>query len=69
MRYVATKQPLDGGRIGIPADVDDAVVYFLSDESRFVTGQVLRIDGGWSLTEGQYESNSDSEKNERDSDA
>ena len=56
MRYVASKQPLDGGRIGIPADVDDAVVYFLSDESRFVTGQVLRIDGGWSLTEGQYNS-------------
>lgn len=55
MRYVATKQPLDGGRIGVPGDVDDAVVYFLSDESRFVTGQVLRIDGGWSLTEGQYD--------------
>ncbi len=59
MRYVATKQPLDGGRIGVPADVDDAVVYFLSDEARFVTGQVLRIDGGWSLTEGQYEPTSD----------
>ena len=54
MRYVASKQPLDGGRIGVPADVDDAVVYFMSDEARFVTGQVLRIDGGWSLTEGQY---------------
>jgi len=25
-----------------------------SDESRFVTGQVLAIDGGWSVTEGQY---------------
>lgn len=54
MEYVATKQPLEGGRIGRPADVDEAVVYFLSDESRFVTGQVLRVDGGWSLTEGQY---------------
>ena len=59
MRYVASKQPLDGGRIGVPADVDDAVVYFLSDEARFVTGQVLRIDGGWSLTDGQYEPTSD----------
>lgn len=54
MQYIKTKQPLDGGRIGIPADIDDAVVYFLSDESRFVTGQVLRIDGGWSLTDGQH---------------
>lgn len=59
MRYVASKQPLDGGRIGVPADVDDAVVYFLSDESRFVTGQVLRIDGGWSLTDGQYDTTAD----------
>ncbi len=61
MRYVASKQPLDGGRIGVPADVDDAVVYFLSDEARFVTGQVLRVDGGWSLTEGQYEPTSASD--------
>lgn len=53
MRYVATKQPLGGGRIGQPADVDSAAVYLLSDESRFVTGQVLAVDGGWSVTEGQ----------------
>jgi NAD(P)-dependent dehydrogenase (short-subunit alcohol dehydrogenase family) len=59
MRYVATKQPLDGGRIGVPSDVDEAVVYFLSDDSRFVTGQVLRIDGGWSLTEGQFGATTD----------
>jgi NAD(P)-dependent dehydrogenase (short-subunit alcohol dehydrogenase family) len=52
--YVATKQPLDGGRVGVPQDLDDAVVFLLSDESRFVTGQVLAIDGGWSVTEGQY---------------
>lgn len=50
MQYVATKQPLDGGRIGQPADLDAAVVYFLSDQSRFVTGQVLAVDGGWSVT-------------------
>ena len=54
LRFIGTKQPLDGGRIGLPADLDAAVVYFLSDESRFVTGQVLSIDGGWSVTEGQY---------------
>jgi NAD(P)-dependent dehydrogenase (short-subunit alcohol dehydrogenase family) len=54
-KYIATKQPLDGGRIGRPADVDAAVVYFLSDQSKFVTGQVLAVDGGWCVTEGQHE--------------
>ena len=55
MDYVATKQPLDGGRIGRPQDLDDAVVFLLSDASCFVTGQVLGVDGGWSVTDGQYE--------------
>ena len=53
MKYIATKQPLDGGRIGKAEDLDAAVVYFLSDQSNFVTGQVLSIDGGWSVSEGQ----------------
>lgn len=52
--YIATKQPLDGGRIGRPEDLDAAVVYLLSDSARFVTGQVLAVDGGWSVSEGQY---------------
>ncbi|MEX2186095.1 MAG: SDR family oxidoreductase [Pirellulales bacterium] len=55
MRYVASKQRLDGGRVGQPSDLDAAVVYFLSDQSRFVTGQTLAIDGGWSVTEGRVE--------------
>lgn len=54
IRYIHTKQPLDGGRVGRPEDLDAAVVFFLSDASRFVTGQVLNIDGGWSVSEGQY---------------
>jgi NAD(P)-dependent dehydrogenase (short-subunit alcohol dehydrogenase family) len=51
--FVHAKQPLDGGRIGRPEDLDAAVVYLLSDAARFVTGQVLSVDGGWSVTEGQ----------------
>lgn len=51
--YVHAKQPLDGGRIGRPEDVDGAVVYLLSDESRFVTGQVLAVDGGWSVSDAE----------------
>src|ERR1043166_4627672 len=53
MQFISTKQPLDGGRMGKPTDLDAAAVYFLSDESRFVTGQVLSIDGGWSISDGQ----------------
>lgn len=48
--YIAHKQPLDGGRIGRPDDVDGAIVYLLSRESRFVTGQVLAVDGGWCVS-------------------
>lgn len=53
LRFTATKQPLDGGRIGRPEDCDAAAVYFLSDAARFVTGQILAIDGGWCVSEGQ----------------
>src|SRR6185369_17055809 len=53
MLFIQSKQPLDGGRIGQPADLDAAAVYFLSDDSRFATGQVLAVDGGWSVSEGQ----------------
>ena len=53
MTFIKSKQPLDGGRIGCPADLDAAAIYFLSDASRFTTGQVLAVDGGWSVTEGQ----------------
>lgn len=49
--YLARKQPLDGGRMGAPEDLDAAAVFLLSDAARFVTGQVLAVDGGWSVTE------------------
>lgn len=55
MQFIQTKQPLDGGRNGQPEDLDGAAVYFMSDASRFTTGQTLYIDGGWDLSEGQYQ--------------
>jgi NAD(P)-dependent dehydrogenase (short-subunit alcohol dehydrogenase family) len=53
LNFIRTKQPLDGGRMGEPADLDSAAVFFMSDESKFVTGQVLAVDGGWQVSEGQ----------------
>jgi NAD(P)-dependent dehydrogenase (short-subunit alcohol dehydrogenase family) len=54
VKFIKTKQPLDGGRVGECSDLDAAVVYFLSDGSKFTTGQVLSVDGGWDVSEGQY---------------
>jgi len=51
LRFVREKQPLDGGRPGRPTDLAAAAVFFLSDQSRFVTGQVLAVDGGWAVSE------------------
>lgn len=55
LEFIRTKQPLDGGRIGVAEDLDSAATFFMSDESKFVTGQVLAVDGGWTVSEGQYE--------------
>ena len=46
--FAARKQPLAGGLL-LPDEIARAAVYLLSDESRQVTGQVLAVDGGWSV--------------------
>jgi len=56
MDFIKTKQPLDGGRIGRPADLDGLALYFMSDHSRFTTGQAIGVDGGWEVSEGQLQS-------------
>jgi len=53
-KFIPSKQPLDQGRFGVPSDLDGAAVYFMSDYAKFTTGQVLTIDGGWDITDGQY---------------
>ena len=37
------------GRLGSPEEIAALAVYLGSDESRFVTGQTIVIDGGWTL--------------------
>ncbi|GAA3925369.1 SDR family oxidoreductase [Chitinophaga oryziterrae] len=35
------------GRMGLPADIAPSVAFLLSDESSYITGQNLIVDGGW----------------------
>ena len=37
------------GRLGTPEEIAGLAVYLGADESRFVTGQTMVIDGGWTL--------------------
>jgi len=46
--YAARKQPL-AGELMDPDEIAHAAVFFLSDESRTITGQLLKVDGGWSV--------------------
>ena len=41
------RQPM--GRFGTPEEIGDLAVYLSSDSASFITGQEIRIDGGWSL--------------------
>lgn len=38
------------GRGGDPAELAAAVYFLVSDEASFITGAVLRVDGGWDCT-------------------
>jgi NAD(P)-dependent dehydrogenase (short-subunit alcohol dehydrogenase family) len=40
---------IPAGRTGLPNDMDGAVVFLSSDASAYVTGQLLFVDGGFSI--------------------
>eukprot|EP00243_Klebsormidium_subtile_P006228 TRINITY_DN25_c1_g1_i4.p1 TRINITY_DN25_c1_g1~~TRINITY_DN25_c1_g1_i4.p1 ORF type:complete len:237 (-),score=10.92 TRINITY_DN25_c1_g1_i4:309-1019(-) len=44
----ATSHPL--GRVGTPNDVAGAILFLASPAAAFITGELLRVDGGLSLT-------------------
>lgn len=45
MAYIASRHPV--GHLGEPSDIANAVLYLASDESRFVTGSEMVVDGGY----------------------
>jgi NAD(P)-dependent dehydrogenase (short-subunit alcohol dehydrogenase family) len=48
-REAALAKAIPVGRVGTPADVANAVMFFAARESSFVTGQVLYVCGGASI--------------------
>ena len=37
------------GRMGEPDDVADVVTFLCSGQTRYITGQVISVDGGWAI--------------------
>ena len=42
------------GRMGLPAEIASAAVYFASDDSAYTTGQILTVSGGFGLATPVY---------------
>ncbi len=51
LAYLRRKQPLAGGPIDADA-ITPTALHLLCAESRMITGQVITVDAGWSITEG-----------------
>jgi NAD(P)-dependent dehydrogenase (short-subunit alcohol dehydrogenase family) len=49
LEFMKTKQPLAPDLLD-PSDVARAALFLLSDEARCITGEVLKVDAGWSVS-------------------
>ena len=47
VRRLSEKNPAN--RIGVPEDIKGTVLYLCSDASRYVIGQNIMVDGGWTI--------------------
>ena len=52
LAFARAKQPLSDGILD-PSAIAAAAVFLVSDEAATITGQVLAVDGGWSVSEGR----------------
>lgn len=43
------KKQIPLGTFGQPEDIAEAVAFFVSDEARYITGQILHVDGGMAM--------------------
>ena len=49
LKLMARKQPLSGGMLDA-GEVAETALFLLGEQSRHITGQVVSVDGGWTVS-------------------